>query len=66
MEIKKFNEFGEDKNNNIDKFVESLNELTNKYNIVIKSVDNIYLMNYDGELGKIEYNYIEKKYIKNE
>ena len=61
MDIKKFNEFG-DKNNNVDEFIESLNRLTDEYGITIKSLDNIYLMDYGGELGKIEYNYGKNKY----
>ncbi|MFA5586122.1 MAG: hypothetical protein WDA02_06200 [Saccharofermentanales bacterium] len=61
MNIKKFDEYKE-KDDNLENFVGLLTELTNKYGIVIKSTDNIFLMNYNGELGKIEYNYGKKKY----
>lgn len=59
MDIIKYNDFNND-NNKIKDFIKSLNELTNNYGIVLKSTDIIYLMDYNGELGQIEYNYSKK------
>lgn len=59
MDIIKYNDFNND-NNKIKDFIKSLNELTNNYDIVLKSTDIIYLMDYNGELGQIEYNYSKK------
>lgn len=61
MDIIKYKDFNND-NNKIKDFIKSLNELTNNYGIVLKSTDIIYLMNYNGELGQIEYNYGKKEY----
>lgn len=61
MDIIKYNDFNND-NNKIKDFIKSLNELTNNYGIVLKSTDIIYLMDYNGELGQIEYNYSKKEY----
>ena len=61
MDIIKYKDFNND-NNKINDFIKSLNELTNNHDIVLKSTDIIYLMNYNGELGQIEYNYGKKEY----
>jgi len=61
MDIIKYKDFNND-NNKINDFIKSLNELTNNHEIVLKSTDIIYLMNYNGELGQIEYNYGKKEY----
>jgi hypothetical protein len=62
MNIIKYKDFSDDKNNKINDFIKSLNELTDNYDIVLKSTDIIYLMDYNGELGQIEYNYGKKEY----
>lgn len=64
-DIKKFGQLNERvSSKRIEKFLDELTTLSNKYDLYIESTDTIYLTDYnESGLGDIQYDIDEEKYI---